>query len=60
MVCKVQPNNSVQIKSFNTNNKKSVKDTELRRIKKNLERISLHFNNNINNVNPSYKFKLVK
>lgn len=43
MVCKVQPNNSIQIKSFNTNRKESIKDTELKRIKKKLENISLHF-----------------
>jgi len=58
MVCKVQPNNSIQIKSFNTHNKKSVKDTELRTIKKQLEKISLHFNKKINETN--YKFNLIK
>ncbi len=45
MVCKVQPNNAIQIKSFNTNRKESIKDTELKRIKKKLENISLHFSN---------------
>jgi hypothetical protein len=58
MVCKVQPSNSVQIKSFNTNHKKSIKDTELKRIKKQLEKISSHFHKNINK--PNYKFQLVK
>jgi hypothetical protein len=58
MVCKVQPHNSVQIKSFNTNHKNSKKDNELKKIKKQLEKISLHFKKNINNT--SYKFRLVK
>lgn len=57
MVCKVQPNNSIQIKSFNTNTKRSIKDTELKRIKKKLEGISLHFHKNING---SKQFTLVK
>ena len=57
MVCKVQPNNSIQIKSFNTNNKISIKDTELKIIKKKLEGISLHFHKNINT---SKQFKLTR
>lgn len=58
MVCKVQPNNSIQIKTFNTNKKTSLKDTELKRIKKKLDGISLHFHKNINNT--SKQFKLVQ
>lgn len=60
MVCKVQPNNSIQIKSFNTNKKQSTKDTELKIIKKKLDKVYSHFLTNINNTNPTYKFRLVK
>lgn len=59
MVCKVQPNNSLKIKSFNTSYKKSLKDTDLKRIKRKLESISYHFHKNINQ-NSDNKFKLVK
>lgn len=55
MVCKVQPENSIQIKSFNTNHKKSIQDTELKLIKRKLEKISFHFHKNINTSN---NFKL--
>jgi TFIIF-interacting CTD phosphatase-like protein len=58
MVCKVQPNNSIQIKSFNTNTKMSIKDDELKKIKKRLKKISSHFDKNIDKQ--GYKFKLVK
>jgi TFIIF-interacting CTD phosphatase-like protein len=56
MVCKIQPNNSIQIKSFNTHNKNSLKDSELKNIKSKLNRVSKNFNKNINKKG---EFKLV-
>ena len=56
MVCKIQPHNSIQIKSFNTRTKDSVKDNELKKIKIILNKVKKHFKN-INKQKT--KFKLV-
>jgi TFIIF-interacting CTD phosphatase-like protein len=56
LVCKVQPHNSIQIKSFNTRNKECVKDNELTNVKNKLKKIYNHFNKNINKKE---EFKLV-
>jgi TFIIF-interacting CTD phosphatase-like protein len=57
MVCKIQPYNSIQIKSFNTRSKDCVNDKELKDIRKKLTKISKHFKKDINKEN--VKFKLV-
>jgi TFIIF-interacting CTD phosphatase-like protein len=57
MVCKIQPHNSIQIKSFNTRSKDSVDDKELKDIRKKLTKISKHFKKDINKE--TVKFKLV-
>lgn len=47
MVCKVQPNNSINIKCFNVTKKDSYMDTELREIKKKLKKIMKNHSKNI-------------
>lgn len=50
MVCKVQPKNSINIKSYNvTKKEEAIGDKELKRIKKMLKKIRKNYNNNINN-----------
>lgn len=56
MVCKIQPNNSIQIKSFNTKHKDSTKDKELKEIRKKLNKASINFRKNINKQT---NFKLI-
>jgi hypothetical protein len=57
MVCKIQPHNSIQIKSFNTRSKDCLNDKELKDIRKKLTKISKHFKKDINKE--TLKFKLV-
>ena len=58
MVCKIQPHNSIQIKSFNTRHKDCLKDRELKEVKKTLNKTMYHFKNNINKQ--TYNFKLIE
>ncbi len=55
MVCKIQPNNSIQIKSFNTHNKNSINDNELKEIRKKLTKVSRNYLKNINKQGPNFK-----
>jgi hypothetical protein len=57
MVCKIQPHNSIQIKSFNTRSKDCIKDIELKEIRKKLNKIVKHYKKNINKQKT--KFKLI-
>lgn len=55
IVNKINPSNSIKIKSFNTNRNESILDDELNNIKKNLTLIKKNFEKNIN----SPKFSLI-
>jgi TFIIF-interacting CTD phosphatase-like protein len=57
MVCKIQPHNSIQIKSFNTRYKECLKDKDLTEVRKKLNRTLKHFKDNINKQ--KLKFKLI-
>ncbi len=56
MVNKINPHNSIRIKSFNTNKKESLDDDELKNIKNLLTKINKNFEKNINKVD---EFNLV-
>ena len=58
MVCKIQPYNSVRIKSFNTRHKECLEDIELKDIRKTLSNALKHFKKNINKQKT--KFKLIE
>lgn len=51
LVSNINPNNSIKIKSFNTNKKDNLNDDELKNVKNKLISVYKNFEKNINNLN---------